>query len=122
MSDISGVTIDGTTTHTPIIVDGFQSSQQSRHVIHELLDSADDAITLRPAASPRGSLSALFASLEEAEACRGELASAAVLTYVDTDNPTTNMSFIAIDTSAAELEDESRELAWVRFTFKKVTP
>lgn len=115
------ITITGASgDHHPILLDGYETSQQSRHVVHELLDGESIAITLRPAGPRRGTLRALFATYEEAIALNADLAEAAVLTLEDTDNPAIDMSFIAIDSSTASAEDQTRILGVSTFTYLKV--
>lgn len=108
--------------HVLLQLDGWEESQASRHIVHELLAADDVALTLRPAGPSQGELTAIFATLEEAKALKADMAGAATLTLADTDRTDLNMTFIVIDSAAATLEDETRELGITSFTYLKVTP
>lgn len=108
--------------HILVQLDGWEESQESRHIVHQLLGSGDVAITLRPAAPSQGELTAVFETLEEAKALVADMADADTLSLVDTDRADLNMTFVAISSSTATLEDETRELGIATFTYLKVIP
>lgn len=109
-------------SHVLLQLDGWEESQASRHIVHQLLEADDVALTLRPAAPSQGELTAVFLTLAEAKALKADMAGAATLTLADTDRADLDMTFIVIDSVAAVLEDETRDLGITSFTYLKVTP
>lgn len=84
---------DGTTTITPILIDGYESNRASRNVVHPILGTNVPAVSLRPAALRTGHLTALVENRAAAVALESVLAGANLLTFTDTDT-TLSMTFV----------------------------
>ncbi|MBH0054486.1 hypothetical protein I6E74_09945 [Salinibacterium sp. SWN139] len=107
-------------TVTPVVVDGFKSSRESRNVIHNVLGANAPAVTLRDAGVRTGTLTALFRTLAEAQSFEAVLATGQVIQFEDSDNATLTMDFILDGELTVELEDDSRSLWLVEFDFQEV--
>lgn len=83
---------DGTTTITPILIDGYESVRASRNVKHDILGTAVPSFSLRPAGLRSGRLTALMEDRAAALALENVLAGANLLTFTDTDT-TLTMTF-----------------------------
>lgn len=117
MSTIS----DGVDTVTPILIDGYEATRESRNVVHVIIGTPEPAVTLRPAGPRRGTLTALFATRADALAAEAILAADDVLTFADPDVPSLSMTFVVDGDVTVGLDDETRALWTVAFSFLEVT-
>ena len=113
---------DGTTTKTPLLVTGWNSTRTTGNVLHNVIDRADDEVTYRVAGLREGTLELLFPTLEAALDCEVFVAAAQKLTLTDPDHAVLNMAFVAAGGIGVELDDETRIQAVVTIVFKQVKP
>ena len=113
---------DGTTTITPLLVTGWDTSRDTQNVVHVIVGRADADITYRAAGLRAGQLVVLCATLEAALQVEALAAQAKKLTLADVDHPSINMSFVANGRIRVELHDETREQATVSIDFLQVAP
>jgi hypothetical protein len=113
---------DGTTTVTPILVDGYTSTRESGNVVHTIISSVSPEVTLRAARLRTGTLRLLFAT--QAEALVGEALHAlpVVLVLADPDVSGINMSYVAHGNIEVSLDDATRTAWIVSVDFQEVTP
>jgi hypothetical protein len=97
---------------TPDLVLSYEWAQESRNVVHALLAGNATAITLRPAAKRRGSLSFFFLTETAARSAGTALALATTFELIDTDHPTQNMYFVIDGTITTQLDPEGK-LRWM---------
>lgn len=76
---------DGTTTITPILIDGYQSNRDSGNVGHSILGTNERSLSLRPAELRSGRLTALVEDRAAAAALEALLAQAKLFTFSDAD-------------------------------------
>ena len=113
---------DGTTTITPILVTGWDTTRDTQNVVHVIVGRADADITYRAAGLRSGDLVLLCASLEIALQVEALAAQPKKLTLADPDHPAINMAFIADGRIRVELDDETRERATCTIGFLQVAP
>ena len=112
----------GTTTLTPILVDGYRSIREAGNVLHSIIGTEWHAVTLRPARPRAGTLGLLCASLADALAMESLHAAAATLSLADTDHSGLAMAYVASGKIEVELADETRAHWWVRVDFQEIQP
>lgn len=113
---------DGTTTITPILIDGYESTREAGNVVHKILGTPVPAISLRAAGLRTGRLTALLESRAAALALENVLAGANLLTFTDTDT-TLSMTF-GLDGDGGivtRLDPATRRRWTVAWDFQEVT-
>jgi hypothetical protein len=105
----------------PVLVTGYQSRRQTAHVFHDVLGGGQD-VTLRPASPRSGTLSCLFTSEAEALNCENIHTGTDILTFADSDLPTTGMTYVADGAITRALDSQSRALWTVDIDYREVTP
>lgn len=88
------------------LVATFATEQQSRHIVHEILDGPP-VFTLRPAGPRTGTLSLLFTTEGAADDARDVHTLPAVFSYADTDRPSANMEYIVTGLLGVKLDPET---------------
>lgn len=116
MSTIS----NGTTTVTPILIEGYESVRASRNITHSILSTNVPAFSLRPAALRTGKLKALVATRANAVTLETVLSGADLLTFADSDIAV-SMSFVVTGNITVSLDDNTRREWWVEFDYSEVT-
>jgi len=113
---------DGTTTITPILIDGYESTRASRNVVHAILGTPNPSVSLRPAGLRTGRLSALFENRAAAVALENVLAGAHVFTFTDTDT-TLSMLFVLDGDGQiiTRLDPDTRRRWTVEWAYAEVT-
>lgn len=112
----------GTTVITPEIITGWDTSQTSRNVIHEIIGRQDPDVTLQPAATRTGTLEMVFTSASAAETARNAFVNGTTfliesdLTWLD------GLTVVMNGTITATLEDVTRQLWTISADFQEVTP
>ena len=107
-------------TSTPILVDGYQSTRQSAHVVNPVIGSIWPDVALYPAGPRTGTLTLLYASEAEAVEAERMHAGATVLAFADTDVPTAAMRYVLDANLSRQLDPESRALWLVTVDFQEV--
>lgn len=111
---MSATFTDGTTTVSPIQVNGYETARASRNIVHVIIGRADPDVSIQPAGLRRGTLELLFGNPVDAEACSDLHAESAVFTYTDSDVPGVSMRYVLQD--GADLEtalDSDAGISWV---------
>jgi hypothetical protein len=90
---------------TPTLVLGYEARRESRNIIHELLDSPDVAVTLRPAGRLTGTLVLFFTTQAAALAADAAHKVARVFTFADTDLPGLGMRYVTTNATTIALDD-----------------
>lgn len=111
---------DGTTTITPILISGYESSRTSRNVVHPILGTNVPAVSLRAAGLRTGTLTALVANRAAAVALETVLAKALLLTYTDPDT-TLSMTFVLDGEARVKLDPDTLTLWTVVWDYSEVT-
>ena len=113
---------DGTTTLTPILVTGWETTRTAANVLHVVVGRADPDVTYRTATLRAGTLECLCATLELALQLEELAAQPKRLTLADPDHPSIGMAFVASGDIRVELDPDTREQATVAIDFQQVAP
>ena len=112
----------GVLSFTPTLITGWQTSQESRNVVHNIIGRTDPDVTILKAATRNGTLEMLFTSATGAETARGILANGAVFTITDSEFWLDGFDFVITGNLTAALEDTTRDLWTVSCDFVEVIP
>jgi hypothetical protein len=120
---MSGTTVsNGTTTFTPTLVHGYESSRATATVVHQILGRSAPNVSIRPAALRTGTLELIFANGEiDSKACEDAHAAGGVFTLSSTEASTIPMSYVANGAIARALDD-TRAVWILRIDFHEVGP
>lgn len=111
---------DGTTTITPLLVTGYESTRQSRNVIHDIIGREDPEVTLRVAGLRTGTLEMLVSTLANALALEALHTPGVVMTLADVDLPGLNMDYVTSGDIGVQLDDETRDRWLVTVDYQEV--
>ena len=117
----------GAVVISPSLILGYESEREAGTLVHPILGSSDDEITLRPARRRTGTLRLAFLDeRSESDSLDAEtaLSQGAVFTLTSDDRTTIAMQFVVPSTGRVvrRLDDETR-LDWtVTVDFQEVTP
>lgn len=111
---------DGTSTTTsPVLVLGYQTSRESQNVVHDLIGGGIAVTLVRP--RPRAGTLELFYVTEAAAHAAAELhAGETSFTFTDTERTTVAMTYVVDGSVGVELDDESREYWTVSVDYQEV--
>lgn len=112
----------GTLTFSPQLITAWETSQDSRNVVHAIIGRADPDVTLKPASTRTGTLEMLFLSASAANTARGILGAGAIFTISDSETWLDGFNFVMSGTISAALEDETRQLWSVTADYTEVIP
>jgi hypothetical protein len=112
----------GINTIAPHLVLGWSSNQESRTVVHAIMDRPDPDVTLKPASARTGTLQLLFLSATAADAARALLGTGAIFTVAGAETWLDGFRFVPAGTLGAALEDATRGLWVVAADFAEVLP
>ncbi len=113
---------DGTTTITPQLVLGWESSSASNNIFHTVIGRSDPDVTLRGLATPTGTLKLLFVSQIAANACLALHQQAKTFVVTDSDITAANMTYAVAGVVTVTLDEETRAVWTVTVPFQVVTP
>ncbi|HWU29823.1 MAG TPA: hypothetical protein VN041_12150 [Microbacterium sp.] len=111
-----------TGTIVPTIVHGFAARREARTLIHPVLGSPDDDVSLRPAGRRSGVLELVFSTSAAAVAAEAVFAIGQVLTITDPDVTAVGMSFVVAGGTVGVELSESRRSWIVTVPFKELAP
>lgn len=97
---------------TPDLVLGWDSSRQSRTVVHDVLGRPDPDVTLRPASTRTGTLRLFFLDLATAVACEEAHAAATIWTLSTADVLPATMRYV-VDGQIRLTSDGPAHARWV---------
>ena len=118
----------GATVIAPSVVLEFSSSRTTKTNVHDVINRANPAATLRVAGSRVGRIKLGFfgpTAEEDSSAAETSLAGASLFTYVtDPDRPTLGLTFVLPEGGQiSRALDEVTRAAWtVEFDFREVSP
>lgn len=111
---------DGFTTITPNLITGWESTQESRTVVHQVIGKSSPDITLKPAGLRNGTLELVFFSSASAVSARAFLSQARKFILATDESWLTEMHFV-VSGSLSWTLDEQTQKAWiVSFEFQEV--
>lgn len=109
------------TTITPLLVLGWESTQDTRNVLHDILGKSSPDVTLRSAKSRTGTLRTLWETAEDAETCRALHAGVGTFTLASTEVVQADMDYVVAGSITVVLDDESVALWTVEIDYQEVT-
>lgn len=112
----------GTNSFNPVLITAWETTQESRNVIHDIIGRTDPDVTLKPAASRSGTLEMLFTSASSAETARGILANGTTFTISDSETWLNGFDFVISGSITNALEDTTRHLWTIRADFREIIP
>lgn len=110
----------GATTITPELVTGWESTNDTFNIVHDILSKSTPDITLRGSTSRAGTLTMLFLTEGACETARALHAGANVLTLASTDITAANFSYVVAGTIATTLEDTTRRYWTLTVDYKEI--
>lgn len=112
---------DGTTVITPELILGWQASQPSRNVVHEIVGKSSPDVTLKPAGLRTGTLELLFLTSAEAETARTMFQSAQSFLIESDETWLDLFRFVVSGSISSALEDTTRNMWTITVDFQEVT-
>lgn len=112
--------LDQTDIITPTLVTEFTGSHASENILHPILLGQGFNVTFRPNRHRSGEFRLLFENRAAAFTAVATLRKAASFTFVDTDVPQLNMTFVVNGDIEIELDDESRAIWAVNVPYQAV--
>lgn len=112
----------GDTTIEPLLVTGWEASQDSRNIIHTIIGRSTPDVTLKPAGLRSGTLELLFENATDADEARLLHADAVVFTLTSSELSQVDMTYVVAGSISSVLEDETRRLWTISVDFQEVTP
>jgi hypothetical protein len=95
---------------TPVLVTEFETSRESRNVLHEIIGATDVTVTFKAGGPRSGTLHMLFADAAAAMQCESLAMTPGAFTLSDDEMPDNGMVFVASGRVTRTLDDESRAL------------
>ena len=111
---------DGHTTVTPTLVMGWQTSQDTRNIVHPIIGSSNPDVTIKPSNLRTGEMSLLFDTYVQADLCRALHANAAVFQLYTDDFPAANMNYVVFQEVKLTLEETGQRYWIVNIQFQEV--
>lgn len=107
-------TITGMSVHTPTMFTTYGWRRRAGSIAHELVNSSEVALTLRPARARALQCEAVFAEKSAAIALEAELATGDPLDLADPDHPEQDMTFILAPGGELAIDlDKTTQRVWV---------
>jgi hypothetical protein len=110
----------GATTITPELVTGWESTNETYNIVHDILSRSTPDITLRGSTSRSGTLSMLFLTESACEDARALHAGANVLTLASTEITAANFDYIVAGAIATALEDDTRRYWTLSVDYREI--
>lgn len=111
---------DGTTSLSPLLITGWQSTRKSGNVLHDIVGASTVEATLREAGLRAGTLTLLCATLDAALAIEALASQAKDLSLDDDDHPALAMDFVAAGSIVVQIDEDTRELWTVAIDFQEI--
>lgn len=110
----------GATTITPQLVTGWESTNDTQNIVHDILSRSTPDITLRGSTTRSGTLVMLFLTEAACETARALHTGANVLTLASTQITAANFDYIVAGAVAAALDDETRRYWTLSVDYKQI--
>lgn len=110
----------GATVITPTLVTGYETSQETRNIIHSIIGKSSPEVTLRVAMPRSGTLELLFETAAAANTARTTHATGGTFTLASTEIPQANMTYVVSGAIGIALEDETRRLWLVTVDYQEI--
>ena len=117
---MSTTVTSGATTITPELVTGWESTNDTFNIVHDILSRSTPDITLRGSTTRSGTLTMLFLTEASCETARALHLGANVLTLASTEITAANFDYVVAGAVAASLEDETRRYWTLSVDYKEI--
>lgn len=113
--------VSDSATTTPDLVLGYETSRQSRNIVHELIGGGI-SITLVPASPRSGALQLFYIAEADAWASMALHATADSFTLADTDIPDVGMTYVLSGSVDIALDEQTRAQWVVTVNYQEIEP
>ena len=113
---------DGSTTITPNLITGWESTQESQTVVHKVIGKSAPDITLKPASMRTGTLETVFLTANNANSARNFLSQAKKFILATDQTWLVEMHFVVTGNVTCSLEPNTQNVWLVKFDFQEVSP
>lgn len=110
----------GATVITPELVTGWESSNDTYNIVHDILSRPTPDITLRGSTTRAGTLTMLFLTEASCETARALHAGSNVLTLASTEITAANFNYIVSGAVVATLEDDTRRFWTLTVDYREI--
>jgi len=110
----------GATTITPELVTGWESSNETYNIVHDILSRSTPDITLRGSTTRSGTLTMLFLTEASCETARALHAGANVLTLASTEITAANFDYIVAGPVVTMLENVTRSYWTLTVDYREI--
>lgn len=111
---------DGMSSVTPILVVEYVHRRQTRTIVHDVIGSGVPDVTLRPAGTRSGRLSAVLTDRGDVATLDAMLASAAVLTIASDDEPLLDGLRLVVAEDDPEVRLDGARTWVVTWTYREI--
>jgi hypothetical protein len=112
---------DGQNTVTPDLVLGWETSQETRNVIHPIIGRSSPDFTIKPSNLRTGTMSLFFKDYEQAELCRNMHINAAVFQLYTSNFNEANMRYVVFQEVTMTLEETTLRYWTIGVQFQEIT-
>ena len=110
----------GATTITPELVTGWESTNDTFNIVHDILSKASPDITLRGSTTRSGTLTMLFVTAAACETARALHVGANVLTLASSSITAANFNYVVNGAVTATLDDDTRRYWTLSVDYKEI--
>lgn len=118
---MSSTISNGVTSVTPTLITSYEHRRAVRTLVHDVIGSAVPDVTMRPARTRSGTLTALCASREDATALDAMLASSSVLTVTSSDEARLDGLRLVVADGEVTVRLEGQRTWLVEWPYQEVT-
>lgn len=108
------------TTITPELVLGWESSQESKNILHDIIGKVSPDVTLKAPSLRNGTLTTFWLDETDAEACRALHSNLGSFTLASDEITQANMTYVTAGTIAMMLDEDTRAYWTVEIEFQEV--
>lgn len=110
---------NGAGSTAPVVIDGYETSRESRNVVHDLIGGGI-AVTLILPRPRSGELTLRYTSETQAWGALALLSNESAYTLTDSDRPGIGMTFVVNGDVALSLDEDTRDTWTVQVPFQEI--
>jgi hypothetical protein len=111
---------DGQVTVTPDLVLGWESSNDTRNVIHPIIGRSSPDFTIKPSNLRTGTMTLFFKDYAQSELCRDMHVNAAVFELYTSNFNEANMRYVVFQNVTMTLEETTLRYWTIAITYQEV--
>lgn len=105
----------------PVLVLGWESTQETRNIVHAIIGKSSPDVTLKPAALRTGVLSTFWTTAANAETCRALHGQLGTFTLATTELSQVAMTYVVSGAITTKLDSDSQKLWVVDIEYAEIT-